>query len=251
MRCHDPRVAAYETEAVVLRGIRYGEADTVLALLTADRGRVSAIAKGARRATSRLGGRLQPGVRVHVGLHEGRGDLATVRAASVVEPHAGLWVEGHRLRAAGCLLETALRALPEGEPNPGAYHLLSRALALLAAAPAAPGPPRLHPLVLGAQAKMIVVAGLLPRLGACASCGAGPPLVAFSPSAGGALCAGCAGRGEPVSPAALAALGALVSRPLAEAVPACPAGAAADVERLVGLVLREHLGVVLRSATPL
>jgi DNA repair protein RecO (recombination protein O) len=244
-------VAAYETDAVVLRVIRYGEADSVLALLTLDRGRVSAIAKGARRARSRLGGRLQPGVRVHVGLHEGRGDMATVRAASVLEPHAGLWVEGHRLRAAGCVLETALRALPEREPNDAAYHLVTRALTLLADAPPAAGPPRLHPLVLGAQAKLIVIAGLLPRLGACASCESGPPLVAFSPSAGGALCPGCAGLGEPVSPAALAALGALVGRPLSEAGEACPAAAAPDVERLVGLVLREHLGVVLRSAAPL
>ena len=120
------RVAAYETEAVVLRAIRYGEADNVLALLTLDHGRLSAIAKGARRSRSRLGGRLQPGVRAHLTLHEGRGDLATVRTASVVEPHAGLWVAEHRLRAAGCVLESALRALPEREPNPRAYHLLAR-----------------------------------------------------------------------------------------------------------------------------
>jgi len=96
-----------------------------------------------------------------------------------------------------------------------------------------------------------VVAGLLPRLGACASCEAGPPLVAFSPAAGGALCPGCAAQGEPVRPAALTALGALVGRPLAEAGAACPPGPSAEVERMVGLVLREHLGVVLRSAAPL
>ena len=56
------RMATYDTEAVVLRSIRYSEADVVLALLQRARGRVSAIAKGARRTTSRLGGRLQPGV---------------------------------------------------------------------------------------------------------------------------------------------------------------------------------------------
>jgi hypothetical protein len=43
----------------------------------------------------------------------------------------------------------------------------------------------------------------------------------------------------------------LVARPLAEADVACPGPAAPEVERLVGLVLREHLGVVLRSAAPL
>jgi hypothetical protein len=95
------------------------------------------------------------------------------------------------------------------------------------------------------------VAGLLPRLGLCVSCGSGPPLTGFSPAAGGALCPRCAGLGEPAEPADLAALAGLVSRPLAEAGEACPAGAAPGVERLVGLVLRDGLGVVLRSAAPL
>ena len=42
-----------KTEAIVLRSIRYGEADRILHLYTPDHGRVSAIAKGARRARSR------------------------------------------------------------------------------------------------------------------------------------------------------------------------------------------------------
>ena len=38
---------SFKTEAIVLRSIRYGEADRVLHLYTADRGRVGAVAKGA------------------------------------------------------------------------------------------------------------------------------------------------------------------------------------------------------------
>ena len=38
-----------KTEAVVLRSMRYGEADRILHAYTPERGRVSAIAKGARR----------------------------------------------------------------------------------------------------------------------------------------------------------------------------------------------------------
>ncbi len=244
-------MATWDTEAIVLRGIRYSEADVVLALTTRERGRVSAIAKGARRTTSRLGGRLQPGVLLQMTIHEGRGDLGTVRAASVVDAHAGLWVAGHRLQSAGCVLETVMRVMPEHEPSEEAWHLLVRTLGLLARAPAPPGPPRLDPLVLGCQAKLLVVSGLLPVLTACARCGAPPPLPAFSPSAGGAVCAACAPGAEPVEPGALAALAALVGRPLAEAPEAVPPGAAAGVERLIGLVFREHMGVRLRSATPL
>jgi DNA repair protein RecO (recombination protein O) len=241
----------YETEAIVLRAIRYGEADTVLTLYTRERGRVSAMAKGTRKAGSRMGGRLQPGVRVHLGLHEGRGDMATVRQAQVVEPHAGLWVEGYRLRAAGSVLEAAMRVLAEQEPNVGAYNLLARSLALLAVAPPRNTPPRHDPIVLGVHAKLLVVSGLLPRLASCTGCGSDGPLVAFSARTGGSLCADCAHLGEPVAGAVLEALAGLIGRPLSESPDASPPAAAAGVERIVSLVLQEHLGVVLRSAAPL
>lgn len=243
-------MAVVETDAVVLRTIRYGEADAVLTLYTRDAGRASAMLKGARRPASRLGGRLQPGVWAHVALHRGRGDMFTVRGASVVRSHAGLWVEGDRLRAAGCVLEAALRVLPEAEGDEEAFALLVNTLGLLGEAGPAAGEPRLHPLVLGFAAKLLVVSGLLPRLGSCAVCGAPPPLAAFSATVGGAVCAGCARGADPLDEAARLALAGLVGRPLAEAAGAVPPAAALGVERVIGLVLREHLGVTLRSATP-
>jgi DNA repair protein RecO (recombination protein O) len=246
-----PGVATVETEAGVLRGIRYSEADLVLALFTRSHGRVSAIAKGARRTTSKLGGRLQPGVTASVTIHEGRGDLGTIRGASVVDAHAGLWVAGHRLQAAACVLETVMRVMPEAEPSEETWHLLGRTLGLLSRADPAPGPARLDPLVLGCQAKLLVVSGLLPVLGACVRCGATGALTGFSATAGGVLCDACGTGAERVEPAAVAALAGLVGRPLAEAGAAVPPAAAAGVERMIGLVLREHLGVSLRSAAPL
>ena len=244
-------MATLDTEAVVLRTIRYSEADAVLSLFTRDRGRVSAIAKGARRATSRLGGRLQPGVTAQVALHRGRGDMYTVRGAAVLDARAGLWVVGSRLQAAGCVLEAVMRVLPDEQENPEGWHLLGRALTLIAAAPPGGAPARLDPLVLGTQAKLLVVSGLLPVLGHCARCGAGGRAVGFSAAAGGALCRDCARTGEPAEPEAVAALAALVGNPLARAPELVPARAAAGVERLIGLVLHEHLGVRLRSSTPL
>ncbi|MGI8511249.1 MAG: DNA repair protein RecO, partial [Solirubrobacteraceae bacterium] len=49
----------FKTEAVVLRSIRFGEADRVLHLYSSTRGRLGAVAKGVRRVRSRLGGRLE------------------------------------------------------------------------------------------------------------------------------------------------------------------------------------------------
>ncbi len=235
----------------MLRAIRYGEADTVLTLYTRERGRVSAIAKGTRKSGSKLGGRLQPGVRVHLGLHEGRGEMHTVRQAQVVESHAGLWVEGYRLRAASSILEATMRVLGEHEPNEAAYNLISRGLALLATAPASERPPRHDPIVLGVLAKLLVVAGILPRLATCASCGSTEPLMGFSARVGGGLCQDCSRLGEPVDADVFAAFAQLVGQPLGPTADALTPGAAVGVERLVGLVLQEHLGVVLRAAAPL
>ncbi|MFZ2051498.1 MAG: DNA repair protein RecO, partial [Solirubrobacteraceae bacterium] len=73
-----------KTEAVVLRSIRYGEADRILHLYTPARGRLAAIAKGVRRTHSRFGGRLEPFFRIGIEMHEGRGELMTVTGAQTV-----------------------------------------------------------------------------------------------------------------------------------------------------------------------
>gem|GEM_PF-199816 len=251
--CDTPRVGLIETEAVVLRTLRYGESDTILTLLTPGLGRVSAIAKGARKSTSKMGGRLQPGVRLQMTLAEGRGDLTTLRSAQVLDAGSGLWVEGYRLIAAGSVLEVALRVASEREESEAAFNLVTRALALLARAPARAAAPRLDPVVLGMQVKLLAASGLVPRLASCASCGASVPLVGFSPSAGGGVCVTCVGRSgaEPLDAGVADCLVALLARPLSEAPECVTPEVAPGVERIATLMFREYLGVILRSAAPL
>src|ERR1700716_1344093 len=95
--------APLKTEAIVLRSIRYGEADRILHLYTPGHGRIGAIAKGARRARSRFGARLEPFARIQAVLREGRGDLFTVTSVDTVTINAPL-----RERAAS--LDAAARA---------------------------------------------------------------------------------------------------------------------------------------------
>jgi DNA repair protein RecO (recombination protein O) len=83
-----------KTEAVVLRSMRYGEADRILHVYTPMRGKISAIAKGVRRSKSRFGGRLEPFFRLNLELHEGRSDLMTVTGAETVSAYAVLRAEG-------------------------------------------------------------------------------------------------------------------------------------------------------------
>src|ERR1700760_2471636 len=124
------------TEAVVVRSIRYGEADRILHLYTPDRGRVGAIAKGARRARSRFGGRLEPFFRLDLVLHEGRGELLTVTAAETVDGHPRLRSDGAALDCAARACDAVSRLFETGEAHPEVYNLLCNELALLDADPA-------------------------------------------------------------------------------------------------------------------
>src|SRR5688500_8305090 len=122
---------SFKTEAIVLRSIRYGEADRILHLYSRERGRIGAVAKGVRRPKSRFGGRLEPMFRVNLVLHEGRGELCTVTAAQTVHAHAGLRESRSALARATEACEAVLRLFDSSEPNVPAYNLLCHELALL------------------------------------------------------------------------------------------------------------------------
>src|SRR5947209_8925571 len=98
-----------KTEAVVLRTMRYGEADRILHLYTPARGRVGAIAKGVRRSRSRFGGRLEPFFRLGIELHEGRGELLTVTGAQTIDAHASLRSDARCIDAAAPACEAVGR----------------------------------------------------------------------------------------------------------------------------------------------
>src|SRR4051794_33683748 len=127
-----------KTEAIVLRGIKYGEADRVLHLYTPHRGRVSAIAKGVRRSKSRFGGRLEPFFRLDLVLWEPRppSDLLTVTSAETLAGHPRLREDARSLDGAARAADAVSKLFGDGEPHEGVYHLLSNLLALLDREPA-------------------------------------------------------------------------------------------------------------------
>ena len=121
----------YKADAIVLRSLRFGEADRVLHLYTAERGRVNAIAKGVRKTTSRFGARLEPLTRAQLLLHEGRGELHTVSGADIVASHAGVREQPYALAVAQIGSEAVLKLFPEPEPHPRVFDGLVRFLDLL------------------------------------------------------------------------------------------------------------------------
>jgi DNA repair protein RecO (recombination protein O) len=253
-----------KTDAVVLRSMRYGEADRILHLYTPDRGRVSAIAKGVRRARSRFGGRLEPFFRLHIELHEGRGELLTVTGAQTVEGYARLRGDARALDAAARACDAVGRLFETSEPHPGVFNLLCRKLALLDAQagdtrrsgdpPAAIAGPATDHSSSGARAaalafrmKLLLAAGLAPQLGACASCGEREHLVAFSGAAGGVVCEACEAGSFPLGEAAYRFMTEAFGRPLTD-TPDAPDPALGQVERAISATLEHHAHLRLMPA---
>ena len=116
---------------MILRSIRYAEADRILHLYTADRGRIGAIAKGVRKTTSRFGGRLEPLGHVELMLHQGSGELQTITGVSLVRSHHETREDGYRLAVGLIGAEAMLRLFTEQEGNERAFTALTRFLDLL------------------------------------------------------------------------------------------------------------------------
>jgi DNA repair protein RecO (recombination protein O) len=232
-----------KTQAVVLRSIRYGEADRIVHLYTPHRGRIGAIAKGVRRARSRFGGRLEPFFRLDLVLHEGRGELLTVTSAETVAGYGNLRADGRALDSAARACDALARLFDTTEPHPEVYNLLCNELALLDADPAR----ATHANQLAFRLKLLLAAGLAPQLSACAACGAQDHLTGFSGAAGGVVCSVCEASSFPLDAAAHEFLTGALGAPLA-ATPHAPDRALRQAERAIAETVEHHAGVRLRAA---
>lgn len=238
-----------KTEAVVLRSLRYGEADRILHLYTPQRGRVSAIAKGVRRTRSRFGGRLEPYFRLHVVLWEPtrpRSELLTVTSAQTVDGHPRLREHAACIDSAARACDAVARLFDTPEAQPGVFALLCNELALLDARPGQ----ATHANQLVFRLKLLLAAGFAPQLASCATCGEADHLTGFSGAAGGVVCSACEGPGFAFGEHAHAFMTGALGAALADA-PNAGALALRQAERAIAETVEHHAHVRLRSASPL
>jgi len=264
-----------KTEGIVLRSMRYGEADRILHLYTPQLGRVSAIAKGVRRARSRFGGRLEPFFRLQLDLHEGRGELLTVTGAQTVEAYARLRADARAIDAAARACDAVGRLFETGEPHPNVFNLLCRRLSLLdegadeasrfldrarvtdrdtdrtSSDPRSSGGSIRGSAgragALAFRLKLMLAAGLAPQLGACACCGESAHLVGFSGASGGVVCGTCEAASFSLDPDAYRFMTEALGLSLADA-PDAPEQALGQVERAISETLEHHANVRLMPA---
>ena len=240
-----------KTEAVVLRSIRFGEADRILHLYTPHRGRVGAIAKGVRRTRSRFGGRLEPFFRLRIELHEGRGELLTVTGAHTLDSYSYLRCDARALDAAARACDAVSRLFDTCEAHPAVFNLLCRALSLLdERAQRTNGSPHAQggkAAALAFRLKLLHAAGLAPQLSCCASCGDREHLAGFSGAAGGVVCTACEAASFPLGAEAHTFMSTALARSLHDS-PAATEPALAQVDHAISATLEHHAHVHLMPA---
>ena len=233
-------MSTYRDTGVVLRTYRLGEADRIVVIMTAQHGKVRAVAKGVRKPKSRFGGRLEPLSHVALLMYEGR-QLDVVNQAESIDHFRSVREDLDRLTRAMALLEVVDQVAQEREPNLRLYQMLVGALRTLAAGAA--------PLLVPAfYWKVLAHEGVRPELDACVSCGSPEPLVAFDVVEGGVLCRTCR-RGVAVTPEALALMRRILGGELAAALGEAASPATHEVEVLATRAMEHQLERRLRAVT--
>lgn len=241
--------ASLKLTGVVLRTVDYGESDRVVSLLTAERGLVSAFARGARASRRRFGGALELGTLVAAEGRERRGaELLGLESVSVLRAFGGIRADLARIACAGYACDLARGLVRDAEPHPELLALLVEYLGQLDEAPALPT--ALRAFELGALGAV----GFMPCLSRCVRCGAEPAgeRVPFDPAEGGVLCAACCGAASPAAPRlgaeAVRSLARLQAGGLARAAaePLSP-GAGVQAREALTRFIEHHLGRRLAS----
>lgn len=193
-----PRSASsipYSDRALVLRVRPLGEKDRIITLFSPERGRFSAVAKGARGTKSKLAALAQPFILARFLLIKGR-SLDIVSQAQIENAHGNL--TGQVWKAAwasyGCEIADNV---PEGLPDELGFEILAVFLSTL---DMAPDDAAIEAAGAWFEAQWLSHQGYGAVIGFCAGCDdkisvpedASRAPIAFSPAQGGTLCRACA-----------------------------------------------------------
>ncbi len=235
------RPRTFSVEAVVVRASDFGEADRLITLLTPFNGLVRAVARGARKPKSRLGGNVDLLRHIKASINEGR-SLHSVSQVQSVSSLRGLHSGLEKMSTGIYMAELAERFSVEGGSNPALFNQLVRMLQVLDAEP-------MHPLMSRwFEMQVLRINGFVPTITQCVDCGTDlePQGHVFSPERGGIVCPDCrASESDVLLPASLNTVKLLRHMARAKWDAVRPLSPDEDELRQVGRILKEHLHFVL------
>lgn len=207
-------MSLYDLEAVVIRSRNLGEADRLITLYSRERGKVRAVARGARRPRNRLRAGAEVFTHGEYLLFANKG-LDTISQCDILNSYRLMREDLVKAAAGAYVLELFDVLTEEGEPKGDLFPFLLAVLQALATGN------DLELLLRAVEGGLLARLGYLPELQICVSCGGLlDEATAFSVFQGGALCSNCC-RSDPeafsVAPGTLAALNYLLRTPFDQA----------------------------------
>jgi DNA repair protein RecO (recombination protein O) len=182
---------AVTSEALLVRQVAYGESDVIATLFTEKEGKLSALVRGGRKSSKRVGGALEPFHTIEVRLDDRGSELLALREARIVRVRAGVTASLEAMDAAGTALRWIRHVCPARTPEPEAWATLA---SLLDALDAGADDPRVA-LARGAL-RLLTDVGYGLDLERCVTCGreCAPGRAArVDPARGGLVCSSCGG----------------------------------------------------------
>lgn len=182
-----------KTEGLVVRTRNLGEADKIITLITRQRGKLDAVARGSRRVRSRLLAVSQPFAHGSYLLFLNDRSLHTLSQGELIQPFRHLRENLTCLAYASYLAELADMLLPEEEPDEEIYETVLHGFSLLEQG-------TINPSLIARwyELHMLDLVGFRPELATCTSCHeqlalqGGVNGLGFSIPGGGVLCPKCA-----------------------------------------------------------
>ncbi len=231
--------------AIVLRAIPYGEADRVVTLLCERRGKVAALAKGARRSQKRFAGGLGLFSLGRASFLERQSaDLARLEMFEATAMWPGLFADLGKIAHAGYAAELIDALTPAHQPDPPIFALASAFVRTLDAGQADPRLLRVFEMTL------LRLLGHRPELQRCVGCGRDADDGAgqrIDPSRGGIGCGRCRAEGPLVDGSVRGALIALQTTELSQLPAASSPAVARGLRVALQSLLSAHLTRALRS----
>ena len=195
------RARTYRCEGLTLRKAAIGEADLVVTVFTAERGKLRAVAKGARRTSSKLVGHLEQLTLVRLSVARGR-ELEIITQAQGTDGFAVLKEDLASMTRGLYVAELLDGFGPEDSPSPDLFRLAANVLRELPQARDPDVPLRYF------EFHLLRLTGVLPELYQCVECGSkiAPGAHRFSVNLGGVLCPSCSPPEALVRPLSLRAM---------------------------------------------
>jgi len=197
---------SHATPAIVLRSWPFGESDRIVSFLTESHGKLTGIAKGAKRSKKRFVNSLEPFSFVNLRFQDGvHSSLAFILGCELQKSYKNLIASLDKIAVAFYCVEITEGLIAEREENRLVFKHLKQSLSYLENQETS------LTFLIGFELKLLRLAGYQPFLDSCRRCGVNRPRLPdpiptsrmrwhFSLRDGGILCESCSGLRKEILP---------------------------------------------------